>query len=66
MVDGSETGVLGEIENVPITVEGISNDLTFLMVKEVPFSLIIKRLAMKTKRQFILIRTSPLLGHGQK
>lgn len=49
MANGTEIMVLGEVSVVPITVGGITRNLTFLVMKDVLIDLIIRILAMTTK-----------------
>lgn len=41
MVDGLKARVLGEMEQIPIKVGGMKHAFTFLIVKKVPFDLMI-------------------------
>lgn len=50
MADGSEAAVLEEVDKVPITVEDLTYVLTFLVVNDAPFGLIIGRPAIKFMR----------------
>lgn len=50
MADGFKATVLGEVDNVPMTVGGMTRAFTVLVVNDALFSLVIKRPTMKNLR----------------